>query len=415
MEDPRSYFEAYKRKATCEQRRSDAVFIDRGTLRAVLKPPLPIERKMVDREEYMSFLEQQLERACAAIVRFEADMDASRDRIVCLSKRAEESDRQAGDIVTAVDTCTRRCFEMQLKMDDGFAALEAAMLARRPFVEEKPAEKSTETCGGDDKRLQAVEAKASSAEARVCELERCVSETLHQLDDAAEHPQHEQAATRPVEHTVRELRAEVAIAKSLATRAETRCVELSQSAISAETAARDLAAAAMRHAVERSDHIVNALSQLEARHGEVLGAVEARLLGIEAGLEETREYLAATKARELEVETAAAAAKAEEDEQDAVRAAEAALAAAKEAAAAEAAAAVQRAVDADASAQKLRARAAVLTQRLAAGARPAARRRNRVAARGARRAGRAARRVGASRVALGGGLFFRSGVAAPQR
>jgi hypothetical protein len=50
MEDPRSYFEAYKRKATCESRRSDAVFVDRGTLRAVLKPPLPIERKMVDRE-----------------------------------------------------------------------------------------------------------------------------------------------------------------------------------------------------------------------------------------------------------------------------------------------------------------------------------------------------------------------------
>ena len=86
----RSYYEAYARKNRATGRGSDAVFVERGALRALggdedealggasgagsgRRPVLlPTEQRMVDRDEYTAFLEDQLKRVSEMVVALDA-------------------------------------------------------------------------------------------------------------------------------------------------------------------------------------------------------------------------------------------------------------------------------------------------------------------------------------------------------
>ena len=82
----RSYYEAYARKSAASGRRSDAVFVERGALTAAAGTPgfggggsgrsgvalLPTEQRMVDRDAYVGFLEEQLRRVSEMVVGLDA-------------------------------------------------------------------------------------------------------------------------------------------------------------------------------------------------------------------------------------------------------------------------------------------------------------------------------------------------------
>ena len=175
----RSYSEAWTRKARAQGRAGDAVFVERGALRALgaedlaadaapgpgRKPGLlPTEQRMVDRDAYVAFLEDQLKRVSDMVLQLDA---------------------KEADVARTMAAAEARCVEAAraARAEDG-ARLEARLIdaeARIARTERELRESEAARRAADDRladlldgrrepepreRLAAVEEKASSACAR---------------------------------------------------------------------------------------------------------------------------------------------------------------------------------------------------------------------------------------------------------
>jgi len=285
----RSYSEAWTRKARAQGRAGDAVFVERGALRALgaedlaadaapgpgRKPALlPTEQRMVDRDAYVAFLEDQLKRVSDMVLQLDA---------------------KEADVARTMAAAEARCVEAarEARAEDG-ARLEARLIdaeARIARTERELREAEAARRAADDRladlldgrrepepreRLAAVEEKASSACARVLELEKALHRALRVKVARPDDDDGASSLGDDVEAALRDATEEGVRCRAAAEAADRRCDALAELAERSEAAARDVAAAATRHADERSECVVAAIADLERDYGARLDALERR-------------------------------------------------------------------------------------------------------------------------------------------